>query len=192
MIKAVVFDCFGVLTSDGWLPFKSKYFGHDQQLLQDATDLNKQSDAGLISYHDFIKAVATLAGVTNNEAHRQIEDHVADSQLFNYIKTLKPIYKIGMLSNAAENWLSEMFNPQQVALFDAVALSYESGYIKPQPEAYKVIAERLGVNVTDCLLVDDQERYCIGATDIGMKAVRFSSTEQAISDINRLLAESKS
>src|SRR5690348_2888052 len=62
MIKAIVFDCFGVLTSDGWLPFKKKYFGHDSALTEEATSLNKQVDAGLISYDDFVPAVAKLAG----------------------------------------------------------------------------------------------------------------------------------
>ena len=192
MIKAVVFDCFGVLTSDGWLPFKSKYFGHNQHLLQDVSDLSKQSDAGLISFHDFIQGVAKLAGVSTDEAYRQIENNVADSQLFNYISTLKANYKIGMLSNAAENWLDEMFSPEQTALFEAVALSYESGYVKPQPEAYKIIADRLGVKVDECLFVDDQERYCTAATDVGMQAVWFINTDQAIADIDRLLTEAKS
>lgn len=191
MIKAIVFDCFGVLTSDGWLPFKAKYFGHNDQLLQEATDLNKQADAGLISYHDFVNNVAKLANVSVEEAYQQIENNVADSQLFEYIQTLSQKYKIGMLSNAAENWLDEMFSPEQVKLFDAIALSCETGFIKPRPESYKAIAELLGLDIEDCLLVDDQERYCSGATDVGMKALKFVNTEQAIRDINKALDDSK-
>ncbi len=183
MITAVIFDCFGVLTSDGWLPFKNKYLGHDQQLMQEASDLSKQSDSGLISYHDFVSGVAKLAQLPTAEAYSQIENNVADSELFAYIKTLKPKYKVGMLSNAAENWLGEMFSPTQLALFDAVALSYETGFIKPQPQSYHMIADRLGVAVEECVLVDDQERYCTGANDIGMQSVWFKSTEQAIADL---------
>lgn len=188
MIKAVVFDCFGVLTSDGWLPFKNKYFGHDPELLEQASDLSKQSDAGLISYHDFIEGIASLANLSVSETYHQIENNVADSKLFAFIETLKPKYKIGMLSNAAENWLPEMFTPEQLGLFQAVSLSYETGFIKPQSGAYASIADRLGVDITECVLIDDQERYCSGARDEGMQAIVFSNTQQAIADITKLLA----
>ena len=188
MIKAVVFDCFGVLTSDGWLPFKNKYFGHDSELLEQASDLSKQSDAGLISYHDFIEGIASLANLSVSETYHQIENNVADSELFAYIETLKPKYKIGMLSNAAENWLPEMFTPEQLGLFQAVSLSYETGYIKPQPQSYATIAERLGVDLAECVLIDDQERYCSGARDEGMQAIVFRNTQQAIADLTALLA----
>jgi hypothetical protein len=28
-VTTVIFDCFGVLVSDGWLPFKQRYFTQD-------------------------------------------------------------------------------------------------------------------------------------------------------------------
>lgn len=191
MIKAIVFDCFGVLTTDGWLPFKAKYFAQDPQLLQLATDLNKQADSGLIDYADFMRSVAGLAGVPPAEASRQIMGtHVANQLLFDYIANLKSGYRIGILSNAAGNWLSEMFSPRQLGLFDAVALSCETGFIKPQSGAYETIAERLGVSVTECVLIDDQARYCSGAREIGMPAVVYRDTGQLKTDLGKLLVYS--
>lgn len=191
MIKAIVFDCFGVLTTDGWLPFKTKYFARDRQLLQQATDLNKQADSGLIDYDDFTRGVAQLAGVSPAEASQQIMGtHVANQTLFDYIAGLKAGYKVGILSNAAGDWLPEMFSPWQLGLFDAVALSCETGFIKPQSRAYETIAERLGVSVTECVLIDDQERYCSGAREIGMPAVVYRDIEQLKADLGILLASS--
>jgi hypothetical protein len=46
MIRAIIFDCFGVLTTDAWLPFKNKYFAQNEVLMARASELNKQSDAG--------------------------------------------------------------------------------------------------------------------------------------------------
>src|SRR5665213_617468 len=158
MLKAIIFDCFGVLTaSDGWLPFRDHYLSNDADLLGQGNSLNKQADAGLITYDDFIKGVAKLAGVPEEQARITIDDNVTNDALFRYIARLKPRYKIGMLSNAAANWLDELFTPAQVALFDATMLSYESGFIKPQPRAYEIIAERLGVTTRECLFIDDQE-----------------------------------
>lgn len=185
-----MFDCFGVLASDGWLPFKRKYFGHDTELFVQAGDLNKRVDAGLADYDDFIGEVATMAGISGAEARRQIDDNPPNPELFEYISNeLKPNYKIGMLSNAGANWLPELFTSEQIGLFDAIALSYETGVIKPLPAAYHIIAERLGVRPEECVLIDDQERYCTAARDEGMQAVVYETVEQMQSDLKRILAK---
>lgn len=189
MIEAIIFDCFGVLTSDGWLPFKRKHFGHDPGLERQAADLNKQVDAGLADYDDFISGVAELAGMTANQARLEIEDNVANEALFAYIiQELKPKYKLGLLSNAGANWLDELFSLEQANLFDTVCLSCDTGFVKPDERAYKHVAHQLGVDPADCLFIDDQERFCTAARDVGMQAVEYQNFEQCQRDIESVLA----
>lgn len=187
MISAIIFDCFGVLMTDAWLPFKAKAFGHDPDLLEQATNLNKRADAGLIDYREFLTSIAELASITVLEAKSIIGNNVANESLFAYIEELKKDYQIGLLSNASGNWLAEMFTPQQVAAFDAIALSYETRHIKPDPRAYEVIAERLGLPVEECVLVDDQERCCGGARATGMKAILYRDVDQTRAELEQLL-----
>jgi putative hydrolase of the HAD superfamily len=188
MIKAVIFDCFGVLASDGWLPFKRKYFGHDKALFEQASDLNKRSDSGFIKYTEFIDEVAKMAGIDSKEALSQISRNPVDEELFGYIAhDLKPRYKIGMLSNASSNWLSELFTPEQNALFDATALSYDMGVVKPDPKAYQTIADRLGVEMEECVFADDQERYVTAAKDVGMHAVLYKDYSTFKVDLEKIL-----
>ncbi len=190
MIKAIVFDCFGVLASDGWLPFRKSYFGDKPELLDWVTTLNKKVDAGILRYDDFIEGVAALAGVSIGEAHRQIEGNVANPELFAFISDiLKPKFNIGMLSNVAANWLDKMFSPEQVALFDAKVLSYELGVIKPDPLTYRTIAERLGARPEECLFVDDQIRYCEGAQATGMQAICYQNFDQFKAEIEPLITQ---
>lgn len=188
MISAIIFDCFGVLMTDAWLPFRAKVFGHDPGLLEKATDIMKQADAGLMSHDDFILSIAELASVPAIDAKVAIEDNVPNESLFAYIYELKKDYKIGLLSNAADNWLEHMFTPEQLAAFDAVALSYEMGHIKPDVRAYEITAERLGVEVGECVFVDDQERYCTGAREAGMKAIWYRNLEQTRTELDKLLS----
>ena len=190
MIKAIIFDCFGVLASDGWLPFRKTHFGDKPELLDRAIVLNRRVDAGILRYDDFIEGVAALANVSVRETHRQIEGNVPAAELFDFIQAeLKPRFKIGMLSNVAANWLDKMFSPEQVALFDAKVLSYELGVIKPDPLTYRTIAERLGVLPEECLFVDDQIRYCEGAQAIGMQAIRYQEFNQFKAEIEPLIAQ---
>lgn len=179
-----------MLVNDGWLPFKRKYFAGNNELSEQAGDFNRQVDSGLADYDEFIHKVAIMAHITDEEARNQIEDNLADPELFEYIaRELKPKYKIGMLSNAGANWLSEMLSPEQVALFDAIVLSYETGITKPDARAYKLIADQLGVQSENCVFIDDQERYATAAGDVGMQSIWYRNFEQAKADLETILAK---
>lgn len=192
MVKAIIFDCFGVLTTEGWLPFKRKYFSHDPALEAEATDYSHRKDAGLIDYQEFEQAIATLANVRPETVKSAIEHNVADNDLFAFIaQTLKPHYKIGMLSNAGDDLLDRIFTKEQCALFDAVALSYETGYVKPSEQAYQIIAERLEVETNECIFVDDQERHCTAAREQGMHAIRYQNFDQFKTEISPLLSSQR-
>lgn len=176
MIKAIIFDCFGVLTYDGWLPFKKKHFKHDSEADRQATELGVQVNRGMLSYDEFIDQIAGMTHVSVNEVRQAIHNDVPDDGLLAYIHDgLKPKYKIGMLSNAGRNMLDEIFSESHLKLFDAVALSYETGHLKPDRRAFEHIAERLTVAPDECVFVDDQERYCIAAREAGMQAIVYKS-----------------
>jgi HAD superfamily hydrolase (TIGR01509 family) len=189
MIKAIIFDCFGVLTTDAWLPFKDQHFGHDPLLLEQASDLNKQSDGGFISYDSFLTQIAALAQVPSQQVAQAIATNVPNQELFEYVSQLKPRYKLGLLSNAPGDWLAHLFTPSQVALFDVTALSYETHFTKPMPEAYATIAERLGVEMSECIFTDDQERFVTGAREAGMPAIWYKDNDQLKAELTALLAD---
>ena len=192
MIKAVIFDCFGVLATEAWLPFKARHFGHDPSLLEQATDLGNQANRGLISYSECLSLVAELAGITQAQAQAEIARNVPNELLFAYLRELKPHYKLGFLSNIAADHLHRIFTEDQLSIFDAVTLSYKNGFIKPQPEAYDSAAQDLGLELEECILVDDQERNVTGARDAGMQAVLYRDTKQFRSELEELLANPKS
>jgi HAD superfamily hydrolase (TIGR01509 family) len=192
MVKAIIFDCFGVLATESWTEFRIKHFGHSRTLFNKATRLSNQADAGQISHDDEIRETAELASLTPNEVVRQISQNIPNEPLFEYIRELKPKYKIGMLSNASANWLDRMFTPEHLALFDSIKLSFESGVAKPDAGAYEGIAESLSVKPEECVLIDDNQRHCAGGQDCGMKTILYKSFEQTKTDLKKLLADPKS
>lgn len=190
MIRAIIFDCFGVLTTDGWLAFKHKYFEHDSFQDIKASELNRQADAGLISYQEYIKEVAALAKVDLSEAMKVMDGHVRNDELFQYIRDdLKSTYKIGLLSNAADNYLSQLFEPWQIALFDEVTLSYELGVVKPDSKMYQTIAMKLGFTEEECVFIDDRADFAQGACQVGMRAINFTSNNECKRQLETLLKE---
>jgi epoxide hydrolase-like predicted phosphatase len=74
-------------------------------------------------------------------------------------------------------------------IFDVVVDSGFVGVRKPEPEIYRLTLERLGVEAHEALLLDDIELNCDAARELGLRAVWFRSTEQAISDIEEVLRD---
>ena len=107
------------------------------------------------------------------------------------IRELKSQYKIGFLSNASANLLHDLFTPEQVQLFDVASISYETGFSKPDERAYTITAARLEVEPEECVFVDDVERNCTAARDVGMQAVWYQSLEQTVNDLRKILANTE-
>ena len=179
MVKAVIFDCYGVLVRDGWLPFCELHFGSKPDYMIRAHELNRQADRGMIEYGDYVSELSELAGIAPLQVQEEIATNPMNEELFHWIRAdLKSYYKIGLLSNAAEDRLSELFGDDNVALFDETVLSYQIGVSKPDPRSYEAIVEKLGTKMTDCLLIDDQPYYCEGARAVGMSTIIYRDNHQ--------------
>lgn len=72
-------------------------------------------------------------------------------------------------------------------IFDTVVDSAFVGTRKPEPRIYQITLDRLGVGAEAALLIDDIELNCTAARELGMSAVWFQSTEQAIDEIEAFL-----
>lgn len=189
-VQAVIFDCFGVLASDGWLKFKREFFSDAPEKMERATELNHLLDAGLMQYQDFLHEVGGMANVAAVDLERRMKSVVANDELFEFIaRELKPRYKIGLLSNVANDWLYTLFSEVQLGVFDAKVLSHEIGVIKPDPLAYETAALRLGVSEQSCVFLDDQPQNVAGAEAVGMQAVHFQSIDQALGELRTIIAK---
>jgi HAD superfamily hydrolase (TIGR01509 family) len=190
VIKAVIFDCFGVLTTDGWLKFLDTYLPDGDKRTK-AKELNHTVDKGLIAYGDFIDQIAELAGADRQIVNDTLTEHLAKNNLlFEYITTvLKPRYKLGILSNIAmPDWFNEHFTEQELALFDDILLSSEVGLVKPEPEIFRLSAKRLGVKPPDCVLIDDREPNIAVAQGLGMKGIFYQDFPQMKTEFEAILA----
>jgi putative hydrolase of the HAD superfamily len=111
--------------------------------------------------------------------------------LISYLRELRDRgYKLAICTNNVREWSSrwQAMVPVQ-ELFDVVVDSAFVGSRKPEPEIYRLTLERLGVAAESALLIDDLELNCAGARALGIEAVWFQSTEQAVAEIEAALAD---
>lgn len=190
MIRGIIFDCFGVLTTDGWLQFRDQHFHEGTDSYRDITELNHQADTGFISHDDFMQAIADLSHLDIHDVAQTLEQRAPNNALFDYIRDeLKPSYKIGLLSNASDDRTAELFRPDQIALFDEKVFSFQIGVDKPHEATYETVASRLGLLPEECIFIDDREGFVTGAKDVGMHAFRFETNALTKQKIDEIIAQ---
>lgn len=72
-------------------------------------------------------------------------------------------------------------------LFDGVVISGDEGMHKPQPEIFRLGAERIGLPPEECVFVDDLRENCAGAEAVGMTAVLHRESATTIKRLEELL-----
>jgi putative hydrolase of the HAD superfamily len=190
MIKAVIFDCFGVLYPDTYWTMAHRHLGADLSGKEQALhDLLRAVDLGDITRDDLWREFGLLVNMSKEQVYAELESFGGlDSQLLQFIEDKKRDYKIGMISNVGQGFIERMFvsNPASY-YFDDIVLSSEVGLVKPDIRIYEMSARNLGVEVGQCLFIDDLEKNVQGAKDAGMQAMQYKNFPQFVEDFNKLI-----
>jgi putative hydrolase of the HAD superfamily len=101
-------------------------------------------------------------------------------------------YRMALLTNNVREW-EPMWRAMLPVdeIFEVIVDSAFVGMRKPEPAIYELAVERLGgeIGTTECLFVDDVEDNVAAARKLGMAAVHFRSSDQAIPEIEAALGE---
>lgn len=190
MIRAVIFDCFGVLLTDALSIICDELAQRDPEAVENVRAMIHAANRGILSPEDSTEQVAGILGITVSEYREKIKaSEVRDNRLFEYIKRLHDPYKTALLSNITQQGLDRRFPDNELhEYFDAIIASSTVGFAKPDPEIYELAAERLGVQASECVFLDDREDYCEAARGVGMQAIWYQSFQQARADLEKILA----
>jgi putative hydrolase of the HAD superfamily len=113
-----------------------------------------------------------------------------NERLIDYMRGLRERgYKLAICTNNVREWEARWRAMLPVdEIFDVVVDSAFVGSRKPEPRIYEITLERLGTAAGATLFVDDVEINCQAARELGMQAIHFRSTEQAIEAIEAALS----
>jgi len=189
-MKAIIFDCFGVLTTDLWKEFLAS-LPADMDI-EPARALNRAYDEGHIGMQEFLEGVRGVTGQTPSRVEELEEgtiDFIKNTSLLDFIGELRAQqYKIGMISNIATNWVRDSFlSAKEQQLFDAMIFSFEVGIAKPDTRIFELACERLGVEPAEAVFIDDIDRFCAAAKDLGMQAIVYKDLQQMKHELATIL-----
>jgi epoxide hydrolase-like predicted phosphatase len=97
-------------------------------------------------------------------------------------------YKLAICTNNVREW-EQLWRAKLPVdeLFDLVIDSGFVGVRKPDRAIYEMTLEGLGVSAGAALMIDDIEVNCDAARALGMQAIWFQTTDQAIAEAEAVL-----
>ena len=193
---ALVVDFGGVLTSDIWVAFRSfcereglapeavrELFRGDREALA----LLRGLETGELADPDFERRFGELLGLADHAGliGRMFADLQPDEAMIGAVRAARGAgVRTGLITNS---WGLGIYDRAPMKLFETTVISGEVGLHKPQPEIYRLACERLGIEPTAAVFVDDLRENCIGAEAVGMTAVRHRDAAETIPRLERLL-----
>jgi FMN phosphatase YigB (HAD superfamily) len=139
MIRALIFDCFGVFFTDPVFAYM-----RDPQTPPEKAEalhaLDEQAARGTLAKTGFIKQAAGLLARPEKEIERQFfHGFDRNQQLLDFVQQARKQYKIALLSNIGGDMMDDFFSPSdRQALFDVVILSGDVKMAKPDPEIFEL------------------------------------------------------
>jgi putative hydrolase of the HAD superfamily len=206
-IEAIVSDFGGVLTSpliESFLAFQKaegvpvEAFGQALAALTERQGANPlfELETGRMREQAFL---ADLSQQVSAELGRPVHLHDFARTYLNELDPNEPMiaymrelrarkYRMAICTNNIREWEGiwrARFPVDEI--FEVVIDSSAVGTRKPEPRIYEITLEELGVDAKNTLFVDDLEINCDAARELGMTAVWFRDSEQAISEMESVL-----
>jgi putative hydrolase of the HAD superfamily len=206
-ITAVISDFGGVLTSpllDSFVAFQESSGISLEQLgaamaavaAEEGANPLHELETGRMTEARFLQLVSEQL---SSALGREVSLHGFGERYFANLHANEPMitlmrdlrdrgYKLAICTNNVREWESHWRAKLPVdEIFHDVVDSAFVGTRKPEPQIYELTLERLGVAPEQALFIDDIEVNCIAARELGLRAVWFRSTEQAIGEIKTAL-----
>jgi putative hydrolase of the HAD superfamily len=194
--RGLLLDFGGVLTTSIWESFDAfcrdeglpegtvrRAFRDDPEALADLRLL----ETGEISDSEFAARFGPRLGIeeTDGLIGRMFGGLAPEQEVIDAVRRLRGAgVRTGLISNS---WGTGIYEPRLLdELFDAVVISGEVGLHKPQPEIFRLGAERLGVEPVACVFVDDLRENVAGAEAVGMTAILHRGPQETVAKLEEL------
>jgi epoxide hydrolase-like predicted phosphatase len=200
MIKAIIFDFGRVISAQKPM---SLFRGYEEELGIAPGTLNpimfgspawEDALIGRKTSQEFWQAIAPQLNLRTPEAintfrQRYRTDEALNEGVAELIRRLhaESRYKLAVLSNSPPK-LSRWLDAWGILdLFDTVFCSGDEGVKKPNPVAFEITLERLGVAPQEAIFIDDTMGHVAAARSIGLHGILFTTAEALTEELDAIL-----
>jgi len=198
-IRAVIFDLGGVIVRTEYQAPRQKlaerfgmdYDDIDKIVFSGANGSAARASVGEITEEEHWQNVMKILKLPGGD-YKDIQKEffggdVVDRTLIHFVRSLKPTYKTGLISNAWSGLRQYIIREKIDDAFDSIVISAEVGAAKPSPKIYRVSLDQLGVSPGEAVFVDDFIENIEACEKLGMKGIHFKDPDTAMEQVRRLL-----
>jgi epoxide hydrolase-like predicted phosphatase len=197
-LEAVLFDIGGVLERNprtGWEQRWAAELGMSlDEFERRLAPVGRPGSLGEITLHGAERRIASVFRLDDAALRRFMHDlweeylGSLNAELAAYFASLRPAYRTGIVSNS----FAGAREREQAAygledLCDTIVYSHEVGCRKPDPPIYQIALQRLDVSAERTVFLDDVQGNVDGALAVGLQAILFVDTAQAIRELQARL-----
>jgi putative hydrolase of the HAD superfamily len=196
-IRAAFFDLGGVIVRTEYQAPRERLAERLNMSYEDLnrivfeSDTSRKASIGAIKTDEHWAAVTRRLGRPASETQtiraEFFAGDVIDRGLLDYIRSLRPRRKTGIISNAWLDLRDYLIGNKFNDAFDALVISAEVGIMKPDPRIYRIALERLKVDTNEAVFVDDTPANVEAASELGMRGILFQSLEQTLDKLKKFL-----
>lgn len=174
MEKVILFDFFGVISSEVSPIFFKRYFNEEEAKIVKEEIMSK-GDKGELSEEEIYDLIAKRVNETPLKVKENFKELIhINYELVNYIKELKKEYRIYLLSNAVSSFLRRILKENNLyELFNEVYISGEIKLIKPYKEYFNYVIEKEDLDPSMCIMIDDNKKNIEGAISCNLNGIVF-------------------
>lgn len=184
MIKAVIFDFFGVICSDEYWQFVKEDRQEDSEYRAYTDEVN----LGQIPWQVFVHKVADATGRTVQDVNKMYEAEKVDPRMVGLIHEIHESYKTALVTNAHHDFIDNLLAKYDLGdIFNELIVSSRLGIVKPNPQIFEYALEKLNVAASESIYIDDLQRHVDSAKALGMQAILFENFEQCKRDLDAFL-----
>ena len=196
-IKAVFFDLGGVIVRTEFQTPRQQLadrLGIDyddlNKLVFDSDTSNRASVGEISSEEHWLSVIQRLRRPA--EERQSIRDEffagdIVDRTLVEYIRSLRPRHKTGLISNAWGDLRDFIVREKFDDAFDKMIISAEVGAMKPEPKIFQIALQQFGVKPEEAVFVDDFNVNIEGCEKVGIRGIYFKDPETALQQLKELL-----
>jgi putative hydrolase of the HAD superfamily len=187
VIKALIFDCFGVFYVDPVFAYM-RDSATPPEKAEALHSLDEQAARGTLSKQGFVEQASVLLGITPEAAEQRFfQSRGRDERLITLVKQLRQHYKIGLLSNIGTDMMDGFFSStERIELFDAAILSGEVKMAKPDKAIFELACQRLGIELREAVMIDDMQSTCDIVKTYGMQSICYEDFEQLREELHNM------
>jgi putative hydrolase of the HAD superfamily len=151
--------------------------------------LLRQLERGELTVEQFEPKFAAVLGIeerADGMVERLFSGVGPDERMVEAVRSARAAgVPTGLISNS---WGRTTYDEQLIEeLFDAAVISGDVGMHKPEPEIFRLGAEKIGVPPEECVFVDDLRENCEGAEAVGMTAILHRGADSTLPELERHL-----